>query len=180
MTGAVDLDSTLNVDGAGTFQTTLHVKGALTIDTSLVGTANIAINGNCTLDVGKFVSSQPGAGANTHYEIFNTNGVIGSITSLASTTSYNTTSDATLKDDLGPSQDHGSRIDALAVRKFRFKGEDEERVGLMAQEAFAVAPFAVTPGEGDRPWMMDHSKFVPDLLAEMQDVRKRLTQLEAK
>ena len=41
-------------------------------------------------------------------------------------------------------------------------------------------PEAVSEGVGDIPWGVDYSKLVPVLIKEIQDLRKRVADLEGK
>lgn len=97
---------------------------------------------------------------------------------------YNTTSDANLKErerDVPPDQ-VGRIIDNITPKYFRWKarrrGNDDEHLGLMAQDVYPFFPDAVTPGRDDKPWMIDYSKLVPLLLAELKALRQRVAELE--
>jgi hypothetical protein len=100
---------------------------------------------------------------------------------------YNTTSDYRAKDILGPVADSGATIDALKVYEGQMKGATQSRPMLIAHEAQAVTPYAVT-GEKDavnedgtpKHQQMDVSALVPLLLAELQSLRARVAQLESK
>ena len=100
---------------------------------------------------------------------------------------YNTTSDYRAKDILGPVTDTGATIDALKVYNGKMKGATIERPMLIAHEAQTVTPYAVT-GEKDavdkdgkpKYQQMDVSSLVPLLIAEIQSLRARVAQLEAK
>jgi hypothetical protein len=100
---------------------------------------------------------------------------------------YNTTSDYRAKDIIGPVQDSGATIDALKVYEGQMKGATQSRPMLIAHEAQAVTPYAVT-GEKDAVkkdgtpdyQQMDVSSLVPLLVAEIQSLRIRISQLEAK
>ena len=100
---------------------------------------------------------------------------------------YNTTSDYRAKDILGPVQNSGATIDALKVYEGQMKGASQSRPMLVAHEAQEHAPYAVT-GEKDavnedgtpKYQQMDVSALVPLLLAELQSLRKRVAELEAK
>jgi hypothetical protein len=102
-------------------------------------------------------------------------------------TAYNTTSDYRAKDIIGPVQDSGATIDALKVYEGQMKGATQSRPMLIAHEAQAVTPYAVT-GEKDAVkedgtpdyQQMDVSSLVPLLIAEIQSLRIRIAQLEAK
>jgi len=100
---------------------------------------------------------------------------------------YNTTSDYRAKDIIGPVANSGETIDALKVYSGKMKGATVERPMLIAHEAQAVTPYAVT-GEKDavnddgtpKYQQMDVSSLVPLLIAEIQSLRARVAQLEAK
>jgi hypothetical protein len=102
-------------------------------------------------------------------------------------TVYNTTSDYRAKEIIGPVQDSGATIDALKVYEGQMKGATQSRPMLIAHEAQAVTPYAVT-GEKDAIkkdgtpdyQQMDVSSLVPLLIAEVQSLRIRIAQLEAK
>jgi hypothetical protein len=102
-------------------------------------------------------------------------------------TAYNTTSDYRAKDVTGPVANSGATIDALKVYNGKMKGATVERPMLIAHEAQAVTPYAVT-GEKDavnddgtpKYQQMDVSSLVPLLIAEIQSLRARVAQLEAK
>jgi hypothetical protein len=100
---------------------------------------------------------------------------------------YNTTSDYRAKDIIGSVTNAGATIDALKVYNGKMKGATVERPMLIAHEAQAVTPYAVT-GEKDavdedgkpKYQQMDVSSLVPLLIAEIQSLRARVAQLEAK
>ena len=100
---------------------------------------------------------------------------------------YNTTSDYRAKDVFGAWDDAGATIDALKVYRGKMHGATLERPMMIAHEAQAVVPYAVS-GEKDavdkdgKPvyQQMDHQVLVPLLIAELQAVRARLAALEAK
>jgi len=99
---------------------------------------------------------------------------------------YNTTSDYRAKDIFGPVQNPGAAIDALKVYEGQMKGATQSRPMLVAHEAQAVAPYAVTgtkdAGDADgQPvyQQIDTSSLVPLLLAELQTLRARVAALEA-
>jgi hypothetical protein len=100
-------------------------------------------------------------------------------------TAYNTTSDCRAKDILGPVASPGATIDALKVYEGQMKGATQSRPMLVAHEAQAVVPYAVTGvkdevNEDGSPkfQQMDVSSLVPLLIAEIQSLRQRVAQLE--
>jgi hypothetical protein len=177
----------------------------------LVGT-NIALNGTARLDVNALTGNNVAAtlkndaGANQWTaQVWNAgtsgdNSFIQFATETAYTgrgsitynrggglVAYNTTSDYRAKDILGPFADSGTTIDALKVYNGKMKGATVERPMLVAHEAQAVTPYAVT-GDKDavnddgtpKYQQMDVSSLVPLLIAELQSIRARVVQLEAK
>ena len=104
--------------------------------------------------------------------------LVGSITINASSTSYNTSSDVRLKENIVDAP--AGNIDAIRVRSFDWKADGlHQTYGMVAQELVDVAPEAVSQGETeDDTWGVDYSKLVPMLVKEIQDLRKRVADLE--
>lgn len=113
---------------------------------------------------------------------------VGSISTNGTTTAYNTTSDGTLKITRGPLTNSGRIIDRLQARWFNWLSDPDAdpEPGFFAQQVYRVFPWAVTRGKGRKgrkgyvPWQMDAAKLMPVVIAELQDVRRRLAVLEAK
>jgi hypothetical protein len=110
---------------------------------------------------------------------------VGSITTTTTGTSFNTTSDARLKTAL--SEPIESRIPAVKVRDFTWRDDGAAGRGVFAQELAAVIPEAVHVGGEElddtgrplRPWAVDYSKLVPDLIIEVQALRGEIDALKA-
>ncbi len=111
----------------------------------------------------------------------NNTSVIGSITNNGNTAvSYNTTSDQRLKTDLGLASQ--SRILDLKIHDYEWKSDGSKDRGVFAQEAHQVIPEAVSVGSDEvdengnlkKPWAVDYSKFVPDLIVEIQALRREI------
>ena len=128
------------------------------IDTSgnlLVGLSSISANPNQGYGVAISVSGSygniktVGNGSHTHFTVVNAANVVGSITSSASATAYNTSSDQRLKKNIADADDAGSKIDAIQVRKYDWKADGSHQdYGMIAQELLTVAPEAVS-GDAD-------------------------------
>ena len=106
---------------------------------------------------------------------------IGTIAASGSTTSYNTSSDQRLKENIADADDAGSKVDSIQVRKFDWKVDGSHQdYGMVAQELQAVAPEAVsTPEDPEEMMSVDYSKLVPMMLKEIQSLRARVNALEA-
>lgn len=112
---------------------------------------------------------------------FEGNGAVrGSITWSGSTTSFNTSSDARLKENISNADNGSALIDSLQVRKFDWKSDgSHQRFGFVAQELDAVYPEAVSkPADPDEMMGVDYSKLVPLLVQEVQSLRARVAALE--
>jgi uncharacterized protein YaiE (UPF0345 family) len=104
--------------------------------------------------------------------------IIGSITGSGSTTSYNTSSDERLKENITDAP--AGNIDDIKVRSFDWKADGSHQdYGMVAQELEAVAPYAVTKGQTeDDMWSVDYSKLVPMLIKEIQDLKAEVAALK--
>jgi len=158
---------------------------AMRIDSS----GNLLVGTTSTTDSAKFSVLSSGTAASfrttptttTSLITFrNGNGLVGSISTNGSATSYNISSDQRLKDNIVDAPSASNDIDAIQVRSFDWKADgSHQKYGMVAQELQSVAPEAVT-GDADSDDMMgvDYSKLVPMMLKEIQSLRARVAQLE--
>jgi len=105
---------------------------------------------------------------------------VGSINSNGTATTYATSSDQRLKENIVDALSASDDIDAIQVRSFDWKADgSHQKYGMVAQELVTVAPEAVS-GDADSEEMMgvDYSKLVPMLIKEIQSLRNRVAQLE--
>lgn len=126
------------------------------------------------------------AGGTFAYQIIFGNGAgagVGSISSNGTTTSFNTTSDRRLKDNIEPAEPAGAILDAIEIVQHDWKDGGHVDFGVIAQDLHEVFPSAVMPGDGgediETSWGVDYSKLVPLMLAEIQALRSRVAALEA-
>lgn len=105
---------------------------------------------------------------------------VGTIDVTATTTTYNTSSDRRLKENITDADDAGDLIDSIRVRKFDWKADGSHQpYGMIAQELLEPAPEAVSvPDDPDGMLGVDYSKLVPMLIKEIQSLRARVAQLE--
>jgi hypothetical protein len=179
----VDYNSSGNVSGEHTFSTgnlermRIDVSGNLLVGTtSAIGRLTVVRSGVA------WARSVDHSNAGTQYfDTFRYSGnETGSITGNNTSTSYNTSSDERLKENIADADDAGSKIDAIQVRQYDWKADGSHQdYGMIAQELQLVAPEAVS-GDADSEEMMgvDYSKLVPMLIKEIQSLRNRVAQLE--
>ena len=113
--------------------------------------------------------------------LFLLNGITaGSISVSGTTTSFNTSSDYRLKEDL---QDFAGldMVSKIPVYDFKWKTDKSRSYGVMAHELEEVLPQAVN-GNKDAEEMqsVDYSKIVPLLVKSIQELEARLKILENK
>jgi len=173
---------------AGSLGAVLDNSGNLLVGKSAVSfaTAGIELKANNVISITRSagtcinanrIGSSAGSLIIMHYD-----GVdVGSIDVTASATSYNTSSDQRLKENIADADDAGSKIDAIQVRKFDWKVDGSHQdYGMVAQELLEVAPEAVSQGETKEEMMaVDYSKLVPMMLKEIQSLRARIAALES-
>jgi hypothetical protein len=115
-------------------------------------------------------------------EFFRDGSVVGTIGVTTTATTYNTSSDYRLKNIDGPIANSGAYIDALNPVQGSWKADGSRFIGLLAHEVQEVSETPIATGEKDGEEMqaMDYSapELIANLIAEIQSMRLRLTQLE--
>ena len=103
---------------------------------------------------------------------------VGSISVTNSATSYATSSDARLKENIVDAP--AGSLDDIQVRSFDWKADgSHQKHGLVAQELVEVAPEAVHQGKtDDEMWSVDYSKLVPMMIKEIQDLKAEIAALK--
>jgi len=113
-------------------------------------------------------------------------GIVGSIAVTAVLTTYNTTSDYRLKEDL--QEFNGlEKVQAIKVYDYKWKSEESRMNGVLAHELAEVLPYAVT-GEkdeqdekgNDKMQGVDYSKIVPVLIKAIQELKAEIDSLKTK
>jgi hypothetical protein len=126
---------------------------------------------------------------------FNGNGQVGAIVTNASSTSYQTSSDYRLKENVEYDFDATSRVKQLKPCRFNFKTDKDTTVdGFLAHEVSSIVPEAIygekdgtekyTDEDGkeqtrDVMQSIDQSKLVPLLVKTIQELEARIAVLEA-
>lgn len=108
---------------------------------------------------------------------------VGTISVTGSATAYNTSSDYRLKNIDGPLTGSGAFIDALKPKVGTWKADGSRFVGFIAHEVQEVSPGSVTgEKDGEEMQAMEYgsAEFIANIIAELQSLRARVAQLEAK
>jgi hypothetical protein len=176
---------TINKDGGSAFNFGATFGGNVFIGTTTPGTPD-----GTTIYGSAFTSSSNGrmilrlasdSTANRGMIIFyNPNGAVGSILTNGSSTTYSTSSDYRLKEDL---QDFKGldMVSKIPVYDFKWKTDESRSYGVMAHELQEVLPDAVS-GEKDAEEMqgVDYSKIVPLLVKSIQELKAEIELLKNK
>jgi len=209
VTGDLVVSADLDVNGSTVTCTNLYagetsygISGVANV--AIQAAAGISVEGpSIPIYAGKI------GGNGTLMSIFQGTTQCGSITvANAATTAFNTTSDIRIKTGVKGAENARTLVDAVQVIEFEpvtRQGEivevdgvapgPEVWMGFSAQQVYGVFPTAVAPPdpnildykpdakfgeEGFVPWMLDYSKFVPMLMANVQELNARNDALEAR
>jgi len=132
-------------------------------------------------------SNRPGTGGQDHINFNNANGRVGSILTSGSSTSYNTSSDYRLKENVVEMTGAITRVKSLSPKRFNFIADTDDTTvdGFLAHEAQSVVPEAVTgthdevDDDGNAVYQgIDQSKLVPLLTGALQEAITKIEKLE--
>jgi len=180
--GASSPTERLRIDNAG--QVFIGCTGLTNDAPNTAGGTLKQTNGNTKVRVGgdgtpafQFYSPTGGTGS-----------PVGSIGVNASSTSYSTSSDYRLKENVTPVSDGITRLQQLKPSRFNFKADTAKTVdGFLAHEVQTVVPEAITgekdavDDEGNPEYQgIDQSKLVPLLTAALQEAIGEIESLKAR
>ena len=117
-----------------------------------------------------------------------TGNIVGTISTTNTATSYNTSSDYRLKENVVPLTGAADRLKQIPVHRFNFIADPDKTVdGFIAHEAQAVVPECVTgtkdevDEDGNPVYQgIDQSKLVPLLAAALQEALAEIKSLKAR
>ena len=139
---------------SGTAGNAISFTQAMTLDASgtlLVGTTTKQFGekiGVASASSYTITSTRTGTGYEGHMVFQNANGAVGSIFTNAVTTSFNTSSDYRLKENIQPMTGALAKLAALKPVTYKWKADGSVGEGFIAHELAEVCPAAVT-GEKD-------------------------------
>ena len=203
---SVDFDIFMGDDNATVGMSTNHALKFMTNDTELAsfksngvllvgthsdtsGSERISISVTSGSTGGINIIPTGSSGTNTGIACRTTGGsFVGGIQFTSSGTSFPTSSDYRLKENIVTDWDATTRLKQLKPSRFNFKVEPDKTVdGFLAHEVSSIVPEAIH-GEKDavdkngniEPQGIDHSKLVPLLVKTIQELEARITTLESK
>ena len=189
----------VNISTAGAERVRIDSSGRLLVGTTTAQGGSTTVYGsanplwtNCTAAGASALAVQnSGAAVGSAvsliaFQVGSGNGTtIGSVTYNGTLTVYATTSDSRVKTDNGVATET-SVIDDTVIHDFTWKNGVKDK-GVFAQEAYKVKPSAVQVGTDDvdeegnltKPWGVDYSVYVPDLIIHCQQLKKIVQEQQA-
>ncbi len=159
------------------------IRTTTKLDTNVVSLAVAGVFPNTPVEIQQ-------DSTNTHYAITfrNGNGLVGNISTSGSATSFNTSSDYRLKENVVPLTGAIDRVNQLQPSQFNFIADPSTTVdGFIAHEAQTVVPECVTgtkdevDADGNPVHQgIDQSKLVPLLTAALQEAIGKIEDLETR
>jgi hypothetical protein len=161
---------------------TLDASGRLGVGTTTTSNARVTSVGVAD-NYPAFRAETSATTSQQQISFVNPNGVVGTITTDGSTTSYNTSSDYRLKNITGPITTSGAYIDSLNPVEGTWKADGSTFVGLIAHEVQEASRTNVATGvkDGEQMQGMDYSsaEIIANLIAEVKALRTRVAALES-
>ena len=108
-------------------------------------------------------------------------GGVGSISIDSSSTTYATTSDLRLKENIKTITDGSSKIMAMnpIMHTWKSDPEHDEVSGFIAQEMLDIIPESISGGnEENKYYNMDYGRITPVIVAGLQDALKEIEKLK--
>ena len=133
-------------------------------------------------------STDATAGSQNAITFYRTNSVAGYISTTTTSTSYNTSSDYRLKENVVDLDNAKDRLNQIPVHRFNFIADPDTTVdGFLAHEVAEVVPEAISGAkdevddEGNPVYQgIDQSKLVPLLTAALQEALTKIDELETR
>lgn len=174
------------------------MSGNLTVSgTGYIGRSAVGGYLGTSLNAGSVYTSSGTTSSTFHSRYYNPNGQVGSITTAALTTGFNTSSDENLKDFIG-NYDPAEAIAIIRadpVREYTWKQDGSHGIGWGAQTSHAIDPALANPppeplegearsnepGDPDyAPWSIDYGRRTPYLWAALAAALDKIDALEAR
>ena len=178
----------MRIDSGGNVGINRTPNSTIKLDVETSGTNHPARFKSDHVSYGTIFDNIAGSGNRFFCDFRINNSTKGKIFSDGSTTTFSTSSDYRLKENVVTDWDATTRLKQLKPSRFNFK-EDKDTTydGFLAHEVSSIVPEAVD-GEKDAvdsdgnidPQGIDHSKLVPLMVKTIQELEERIAKLEAK
>jgi len=168
---------------------TIANNGDLLVNCSSLPSASVKGFGiDAKSTIGMIVTSSSATGGDSHMQMFNPNGQVGSIVTSGSSTAFNTSSDYRLKENVNYDFNALDRVAQLKPARFNFIADADTTVdGFLAHEVQDIVPEAITgekdgvDSEGNPEYQgIDQSKLVPLLVKAIQEQQEQIDDLKSR
>ncbi|HEY8963824.1 MAG TPA: tail fiber domain-containing protein, partial [Alphaproteobacteria bacterium] len=167
----------------------LSVKGDVIASQNLTAAAAPTVGTGVVLgDSGAVLIKRSGTGSNQHIAFYNNSAatptLVGQVTTSGSATTYATSSDRRLKENIEDTSRGLEQLKKIEVKDFDFIATPDERIqGFIAQDLYKVYPEAVTKGDdGEKvteQWGVDYGRLTPLLVKAIQEQQAQINELKA-
>ena len=183
----LDIDTgtfTVSTGTSGTERMRIDSSGNVVInDTSVIGNGKLSLLFHGSSGNGLVIHNS-WSGNDASYVVFRNyqGSTVGQISATQTATTYGTSSDYRLKENVVDLDGAIDRVKQLAPKRFNFIVDADKTVdGFLAHEAQTVVPEAVTgEKDGEKMQGIDQSKLVPLLTAALKEAITKIETLEAK
>ena len=183
-----DTKISASTDDVMTFETAASEAMRITSGGSvLVGTTSVTSEDGIQLwPSGQIYTHVAGTSSSNHVRFYRNSAIVGKIQTTGTATTYSTTSDYRLKENVTADWDATTRLKQLNPVRFNFIADPDTTVdGFLAHEVQDVVPEAITgtkdevDDDGNPEYQgIDQSKLVPLLVKTIQELEARITALE--
>jgi hypothetical protein len=135
---------------------------------------------NNTSGYGAFIARTDNTAANLMAFYYGASTQVGLITTNGTNTTYGTSSDQRLKENIVNAPSAASVIENIKIRSFDWKSNGSHQdFGVIAQELLPLAPDAVqVPSNPETMMGVDYSKLVPALIKYVQELKAEIDALK--
>jgi hypothetical protein len=186
-----DVNGTLNMgpsNDTAAFNIDLGSRKIMRSNATWAGITNGSQSGSAFNAAGDWYSSRATNTNSLHVRWYNTNGLVGNISTNGSSTLYNTSSDHRLKENVVDLTGAITRLNQLEPKRFNFIADSDTIVdGFIAHEVQSIVPEAITGtyNEVDSDsnpvyQSIDQSKLVPLLTAAIKEQQAIIDDLKAR
>lgn len=168
----------------GTFIISNSSLSSNLVGTTLTSGLGVSTSGNGLSVVSLNDTSADAGASHRMITLGRAGGEVGSITTTGSTTSYNTSSDYRLKQNIVPLGDGAiEQINQISVKQFSFKRDEQNHIytGFLAHELQEIVPDAVSGVKDEKDdkgnnlyQSVDYSKLVPILTKALQEALSKI------
>jgi hypothetical protein len=189
--GAFQVTGGIGVGGSATVAGITYLSQNISIQSTAVRAALTLDHNGAGQFAGSINNTDTGSSSQICFQFQRNSAAVGSITTTNSSAAFNTSSDERVKVDFKPISDALALVGRISVYDHAWLGGSDHRsIGVKAQEVFQILPDIVSPTDDGtsrkptepdfQPWGVDYSKFVPILIAAVQEADARIRALEAK